>query len=184
MRKPFLVFVALSLAALGPFAVCSQTAQQNKKDPCHELRFMPLLHEAPTVSETDVHNLPQCFNGKFIRLVGIYRIAFENSDLYDPTGEGRSWVSFDPFHSAVKRCSAPAALKLFDRKEEGTFGFVAMGVFKSGGRYGHLNGWESEFQVICLEELKDFSESGSLFQFQTPKVQKRILDWYAKKSRE
>jgi hypothetical protein len=43
------------------------------------------MNEAPTVDVTDVRKFPQCFSGEFIRLVGVYRIAFENSDLYDPT---------------------------------------------------------------------------------------------------
>jgi hypothetical protein len=155
--------------------------KQKKQDPCSELRFLALMNEAPTISATDVRNLPHCFNGKFIRLIGVYRIAFENSDLCDPTGDGGStWVSFDPFYSAVKRCSSPEALRLLNREKGGTFGFVAMGVFHSGGGFGHLNGWANEFQVICMEKLTDLSDSGSVLEYQDPKARKRILDWYAK----
>lgn len=76
------VLLGTSLFSAG--AVYGQ--QEKTKDPCSELRFMPLLNEAPTLTATDVRTLPQCVSGKFIRLVGIYRVAFENSDLYDPTG--------------------------------------------------------------------------------------------------
>jgi hypothetical protein len=193
------------LFGISFFSAGAAYGQREKpKDPCDELRFMPLLNEAPTITATDVRNLPQCVSGKFIRLVGIYRIAFENSDLYDPTGDegGRTWITFDPFYSAVKRCSDRKALHLLDRKNGGTFGFVAMGIFhgpelpknvdpklpaplrerleRTPLGYGHMNGWPNEFQVICVEEVISFSGDGSLFEYQKPDVKKRILEWYAK----
>jgi len=194
----FILFVAIVVNAE---LVCAQ--QANAKDPCKELRFLALMNEAPTVDVTDVRKFPQCFSGKFIRLVGVYRIAFENSDLYDPTDEnGRTWITFDPFYSVVKRCSDAAALRLLNRKNGGTFGFVAMGIFhgpeppkfvdpklpaslrerleRTQLGYGHLNGWSNEFQVICIEKVVDFSDDGSFIEFQKPEVRKRILDWYAK----
>lgn len=192
----FLVFVVAVLAN-------GVSAQTKPKDPCDELRYMPLLNEAPTITATDVRKLPQCFNGKFIRLVGIYRVSFENSDLYDPTGEeGRTWITFDPFYSAAKRCNSPGTWHTLDRKGGGTFGFVAMGIFhgpelpknvdpklpaplrerleRTPLGYGHMNGWPNEFQVICLEQVVVFSGDGSLLEYQKPDVRKRILEWYAK----
>jgi hypothetical protein len=156
--------------------------QTTKRDePCSELRFLPLGTEAPTITATDVRNLPQCFNGKFIEMVGVYRVFFENSDLYDPTGgDQRTWVSFDPYYSAVKRCSSSSAMHLLDRKKGGTFGFTALGILRRGGGYGHMNGWANELQVICVETVVDFSDSGAVFDYQKPDVRKRILDWYAK----
>jgi hypothetical protein len=183
MGKPILI--GLIIITINSLIVCAQDAKHEKQDPCLELRFMPLGNEAPTITATDVRNLPRCLNGKFIRLVGIYRVAFENSDLYDPTGNGGStWISFDQFYSAVKRCSSPAALKLLDREKGGTFGFVAMGAFHSGGGFGHMNGWDNELQVICLESLINFSESGSLLEYQRPEVRKRISEWYGKNLRK
>ena len=198
--------VALIVGLIGTalFGGSSAHGQHEKpKDPCSEIRFMALLNEAPTITATDVRNLSQCVTGKFIRLVGIYRIAFENSDLYDPTGEGgRTWITFDPFYSAVKRCSDREALRLLDRKKGGTFGLVAMGIlhgpepYKNGDPklpapmrellektprgYGHMNGWPNEFQVICVEKVVFFSGDGSLLEFQKPDVRKRILEWYAR----
>jgi len=132
-----------------------------------------------------------------------YRVAFENSDLYDPTGEeGRTWITFDPFYSAVKRCSSPGTLHTLDRKGGGTFGFVAMGIFHGPELpknvdpklpaplrerlegtplgYGHMNGWPNEFQVICLEQVVVLSGDGLLLEYQKPDVRRRILEWYAK----
>lgn len=165
----------------GAFAIFPQSTPQTQEDPCKNLRFLALSGEAPSVSMTDVSNFPQCFNGKFIRLSGIYRIAFENSDLYDPTENGSAWISFSPFYSAIKRCSPPEVLKLLNRENGGTFGLTALGVLKTGGGFGHEGGWSNEFQVICVEEVKDFSKSGVLFEVQPPKVQKQIISWYAKR---
>jgi len=201
MRLVICTLVLLGTALFSAGAVYGQ--QEKTKDLCSELRFMPLLNEAPTITATDARTLPQCVSGKFIRLVGIYRVAFENSDLYDPTGEGgRTWITFDPFYSAVKRCSDREALHLLDRKNGGTFGFVAMGIFRGPKLpknvdpklpaplrerlertplgYGHMNGWPNEFQVICVEKVVLFSGDGSLFEYQKPDVRKRILEWYAK----
>ena len=200
MRKQILI----SLASCICFCCLTLYGQQKEaKDACSDTRFMALLNEAPTITATDVRTLPQCVHDKFIRLVGIYRVSFENSDFYDPTGEGgRTWITFDSFYSAVKRCSDPQALRLLEHKNGGTFGFVAMGIFhgpepsknvdprlpeairKSLERtsigYGHLNSWPNEFEVICVEKIVLFSGNGSLFEFQKPDVRKRILSWYAK----
>jgi len=201
MRLGALISVLIGCVLFSASAAYGQ--QEKPKDPCAEVRFMPLLNEAPTITATDVRNLPQCVSGKFIRLVGIYRIAFENSDLYDPTGEeGRTWITFDPFYSAVKRCSDPEALRLLNRKNGGTFGVVTMGIFhgpepyknvdpklpsalrerleRTPRGYGHMNGWSNEFQVICVEKVVFFSGDGSFIEFQKPDVRKRILEWYGK----
>jgi len=177
----FTRLLVLCVMLVLTLTVHTRPIKQKKQDPCSELRFLALMNEAPTISATDIRKLPQCFNGKFIRLIGVYRVAFENSDLYDPTESGgATWVSLDPFYSAIKRCSSPEALRLLMREKGGTFGFVAMGIFHSGGGFGHLNGWANEFQVICLEQLMDLSDSGNVLEYQNPKAHKRILDWYAK----
>jgi hypothetical protein len=174
MRRSLLFLVAIAIVSLA-WTVCH--AQPTKRDdPCSELRFLPVGAEAPTVSATDVRNLPQCFNGKFIRLVGVYRTFFEVSDLYDPTDGNRlAWVTFDPFYSAVKRCTPPEILHRLNRDKAGVFGFVAMGMLRTGGHFGHLNGYPAEFQVICVEKLVEFSGP-----IDDAKVHKRILDWYSK----
>ena len=192
------MFLVVSLG--GAIVVC---AQEKSNDPCSDIRFIPLSNEAPTITVTDVRKLPQCVHQKFIRLVGIYRITFENSDFYDPTGEGgRTWITFDPYYSAVKRCSDRQAMRLLDREDGGTFGFVALGIFhgpelptnvdpklppdlrerleQTPRRYGHLGGWPNQFQVICVEKAVLLSNSGSVLEAQKPDARKRILEWYAK----
>ena len=56
----FCVMLVLTLTAH------TRPIKQKKQDPCSELRFMALMNEAPTISATDIRNLPHCFNGKFI----------------------------------------------------------------------------------------------------------------------
>ena len=87
-------------------------------------------------------------------------------------------------------------------KGGGTFGFVAMGIFhgtelpkhvdpklparvreqleRTPIRYGHMDSWANEFQVICVEQVVVFSDNGSLLEYQKPDARKRILEWYTK----
>jgi hypothetical protein len=167
------------LIVFGSTSVRAQTTKQ--QDPCSERQFLPLDNAAPTVTATDIRNLPQCFNGKFIRVVGIYRRIFENSDFYDPTGGGEStWVSFDADDLTVKRCSPSSAIHRLLREDRGTFGFIATGILRRGGGFGHLLSWQNELQVTCIETVVALSKSGNLLYAQEPNARKRILDWYAK----
>jgi len=178
MRKLILLLTTFGVGA----ALCTGAiAQTNKSvDPCADWRFVSI--NAPTITATVLRYLPQCFNGKFIEMVGVYRTFFENSDLYDPTGgdDQRTWVSFDQYDAAVKRCSSSPAMHTLDRKGGGTFGFVALGILRRGGGFGHMNGWANELQVICVETVVKLSDSGAVFDYQKPKARKRILDWYSK----
>jgi hypothetical protein len=148
------------------------------KDPCNDLRFMALDSEAPTLSMKEALEFPECVDGKLIRLYGIHRVAFENSDYYDPGGTGSAWLEFSPFYTLTKKCSSPGTLNLLDSKNGGTFGLVALGILRTGGGFGHMNGWDNKFQLMCIEDAKKFSNTGVLFEYQTPEVQKQILKWY------
>jgi hypothetical protein len=182
MNKLFLFSFAYLIILFGSFSTDAQTTQQSPKDSCERTEVLLTSSKPLAFSLSNIYKLPQCFNNKLVRIVGIYRIAFENSDLYDPTGSGSSWLTSQKFYPIIERCSSPEALKSLDRKNGGTFGIVAMGIFNTGDGYGHLGGWNSEFQMICLEEVKDFSKSGSMIQYQTPEVKKQITDWYAEKA--
>jgi hypothetical protein len=177
-------FLVLSFGVFFTFSAQAQTTQKTEKDPCEQTKFQLSSSDPITFTLSDIEKLPQCFDGKFIRLVGVYRIAFENSDLYDPIEKSSAWLTFDPFYPAIKRCSSSEALKLLNRESGGTFGIVAMGIINSNGSFGHMSGWKNQFQMICLEEIKDFSKYGLIFQAQPNKVQKQISDWYTKKMRD
>jgi hypothetical protein len=153
------------------------------KDPCKELRFMALGGEAPTLSIKEALQFPECVEGKLIRVYGIYRVAFENSDFYDATGTGSSWLEFGPYYSVTKKCGSPEALKTLDSKNGGTFGLIALGILRTGGGfgYGHMNGWDSEFQMMCVEDAKKFYKNGFVFSSLPLDVQKQVVNWYEKR---
>jgi len=83
----------------------------------------------------------------------------------------------------VKRCGSPTNLQILDRKPGGTFELIALGMMKTQGRFGHMNGWDNEFQVICLEKVELLSEKGYVFSAQSEKVRQKILNWYNKEIR-
>jgi hypothetical protein len=55
---------------------------------------------------------------------------------------------------------------------------IALGILKTSGRYGHMSGWDREFQVICVEKTVLLSKSWAVFDKQSPAVQDKIVDWY------
>ena len=167
------------LVALSIFAAHLAIDAHPPQDPCESVRIQLASADAPDVTLADVQKNSRCFNDGFIRVIGIYRTFYENSDLYDPLDQSASaWADFNPFYSAVKRCSTPTDLKILEREKGGTFGFIALGIIKTEGRYGHMGGWTKKFQVICVEKVELLSEEGFVFPSQPEKVQKKILAWY------
>ena len=169
----------------NPFHVqiFARTRSVNKladgKDPCKDSRFLPLGNDAPTLSVTEAQEFPECVEGQLIRLYGVYRVAFENSDYYDPTGKSSAWLS-SPYYSITKKCGSQEALHVLKSKNGGTFGLVALGILKTGGSFGHMGGWDAEFQIICVEDAKKFYKDGVVFDYLPPEIQHQILSWYEK----
>lgn len=193
--KKMQIHIVAIFMAFGVF-ICADTYPQTKTiatgDPCSNPRFQERSGDVITVNATDLRQLPHCLNGKLVRVKGAYQQSFERSVLFDPTDDSNSqtWVSFAPFYPVAKRCSSPEALRLLNReksseniiKTKDIFGFVAIGIFRSGDRYGHMIGWTSELQVLCLEKLIVLSDSELIGEQQAPKIRKRISDWYFKNS--
>ena len=181
MRNHSLLIRSFAVLLVCSVSIGAQEPQGRLSDPCADWRYVGGGEDPPTISVTEVRNLPMCFGGEFVRIVGVYRIAFETCDLYDPTtGDRVAWVSLDRFYAAAKRCSSPGTLRRLDREEGGTFGLVALGTLQRGGGFGHMNSWPNEFQVICFETVADLSRSGSVIGSQEPKDRKRILEWYGR----
>jgi hypothetical protein len=153
----------------------------NAQNSCGSIQTaLASVFDSPTFRVAEVTQKPECFDGAFFRVVGIYRVSFENSDLYDPKDEkARAWLSTERFHSAVKRCSGDA-LKSLNRELGGTWGFTALGIMNTRGRFGHLGGWENQFDVICIENAELLSKEGNVFSSQPTAVQNRIVDWLNK----
>jgi hypothetical protein len=86
-------------------------------------------------------------------------------------------VKFDPFYAAVKRCSN-RNLKALNRKNGGTWGFIALGVIRTRGGFGHMNGWKYLFEPICLEKVEALSDSGVIFDSHDDVTKRKIAEWY------
>lgn len=174
----------ISLLLVLPFVVTGSAIAQRVKKPCEEAQIQLAGGNAPDLTLADINKNSDCYNNGFIRVIGIYRVAFENSDLYDPSGGiSSAWLAFDPFYAAVKRCS-DRNLKVLNRKNGGTFGFVALGIIKTKGRYGHMNGWSYEFNPICIEKVELLSDKGYVFESQPAETKSKILEWYKSEVRK
>jgi len=155
--------------------------QTGGKDPCKDQRFMTLDGNAPTLSIKDALEFPECIEGRLIRLYGVYSAGFEGSVYGAPSDNDSAWVEFSPYYPITKKCSAAEAISVLKSPGGGTFGLVAYGILKTGGGFGHMNGWDTEFQVMCVDEMKKFSDVTVLLEYQKPNIQKQILDWYTRK---
>lgn len=159
---------------------CGFAFAQDANDECNGIKARLADGRSPEVTLSEIEKSPKCWDNGFVHITGIYRTGFENSDLYDPTERSaRAWVEFDPFLSALKCCS-PKKLNALGHKNGGTFGFIALGIIKAKGGYGHMNGWDFEFQPICLKKVELLSNSWSLLQGQPEAIQNKILNWYSK----
>jgi len=173
-----LLFIVVLVIVLG---AKSSTAQK-PIDPCESVRIKLAGSEPTDLTLGEIAKNPTCYADRFVRLIGIYRVAFENSDLYDPDSErARAWVEFDPFYGAIKRCSN-RSLKVLDRKDGGTFGFIALGIIRTKGRYGHLNGWDYQFEPICIDKAELLSTSGIMLDEHAMKD--KVVKWYKNEIRK
>ena len=92
----------------------------------------------PAVSYCYLVRNPHQFNGKIIRVTGIYRYGYEWSELYcgDCINEAATWVDFDEAFSSSTIASVRR--KLDDNGFRGRTVLVTMtGKFEAGGGYGH-----------------------------------------------
>ena len=97
---------------------------------------------------------------------GTYRYGFEWQDLYCVAclDKGRVWVEFAvPF-------PATAALP----KGGGTVNATLRGRLRSGGKYGHLNGYDYELNVTEVLEAVVISKSASVFQHLPADAQSKV----------
>lgn len=119
----------------------------------------------PTVNYCELRKNPELYNGKMIRVRGIYEYGFEQSAFYDKACfEDSSFSRFETwlwFFSLKNTCSdnkTAEILKTFhsgraDSKLEVTLVGMFNGSKDSGG-YGHLNGYKFQIKVSCFEQAK------------------------------
>ncbi len=137
MKARAVIFLAISFFFAGGFAF-SQKPNLAKSD-------------LPTVSFCDLVREPAKYEGKTVRVKGIYRTSFEVSELTGPECLGprrRAWLSI-----AANQC--PDSKNIGGEEFYGKLAdIVAIGTFHSaGGRFGHLGGYPFEFNVACVESV-------------------------------
>jgi hypothetical protein len=158
-----------------------------------------------TVQASELLKMPKCYDGKFVRTIGFYRYGFEVSNLFclECEGSNAAWVDTSNFYAAVKRCTSPENLKKLESKNGKTLGVVVLGILRtrltfenqsnpkdkdskrmselvSGGGFGHMNAYDSEFSPICFEQVEDFGNNYLLPSGADEKTLKRMKSWYDK----
>ena len=172
-------FLKLALGAVVTLTLPLLINAQRASDRCESISVQLTDPDGADFTLADINKNPGCFENALVRLRAIYRVGFENSDLYDPVDiTARAWLDLDKFYPAIKRCGDASALSTITRKNGGTFGTVALGILKTSSHYGHMGGWNREFQVICIEKAVLLSKSWAVFGSQPSNTQSKIVDWY------
>ncbi len=97
---------------------------------------------------------------------GTYRYGYEWQDLYCVAclDKGRVWVDVGvPFPTTT-------ALP----KRGGTVNITVKGRLRSGGKYGHLNGYDYELKVTEILEAVVVSKSDSVFEYLPADAQRKV----------
>lgn len=117
---------------------------KNSKQPvevCLNLNLVQPIEEIPFVGEKDIYS----YNGKFVKIKGVFRYDFEDVALYPSASSGFSnalWLDFKLFTDDDKVIE-----RLKDKK------VYVIGKVDSSKR-GHLNGYLSELDsVFCIKEV-------------------------------
>jgi hypothetical protein len=104
---------------------------------------------------------PENYHDKLVRVEGIYRNAFELSELYCPNcydENKRVWIESTELSD---ECSKAKEMKRF--KEAKTLLVVFVGTFQSSKTgYGHLNAYKFQIDVSCVEKYKILSKKTPL----------------------
>ncbi len=112
----------------------------------------------PTISYCELFREPNLYQGKLVRVAATWNYGFEWSYLYHRECMSRgheAWVEFvdeDEVCPQTKKVSK----KLkdgFDNKAD----VVVVGTLSGRGGYGHLNGYQYQFTIKCLEKAKQIS---------------------------
>jgi hypothetical protein len=137
--NPYLI-VTLLIASLGSYpAQAKQTASES----------------VPTISYCELLREPALYQGKLVRVAATWNYGFEWSYLYHRQCMSRvnkAWVEFvDEDEGCPQTNKVSKKLKDgFDNKAD----VIVVGTLSGGGGYGHMNGYQYQFTIKCLEEAK------------------------------
>ncbi len=178
-RKSIAIFLLVIACPMS--TVLGQELNRTEEKPCTPISALAYEDGVPTVTLESLLSEPQCYEGKFIRTYGFFRSGDEISELYclDCKSSGLIWLDFEEFYPANKRCVAGGGNKDAFGK---TVGFAALGVFRTGGGFGHLNAPRHKFSVICIDEVTVLAKDWSVPQSLPEKTHRQMRDWYKKAS--
>jgi hypothetical protein len=174
-------FIALMITACLPGIVSGQEQRRTDKKQCAPISALAYEDGVPTLTLDALLKEPECYEGKFIRTYGFFRLGDEISELYclDCESSGMIWLDFEEFHPAPTRCRAKgSATDMFGK----TVGIAALGVFHTGGGFGHLNASRHKFSVICFDEATVLSKVWSNPQSLPERTLREMRAWYKKAS--
>jgi hypothetical protein len=181
MQSKLTFFIALLIAGCLLGSASGQEKSRADKKRCTPISALAYEDGVPTITLEALFKEPDCYEGKFIRTYGFFRSGDEISQLYclDCESSGLIWLDFEEFYPANKRCVAGGGNKDTFGK---TVGFAALGVFRTGGGFGHLNGSRHKFSVICIDEVTVLAKDWSVPQSLPEKTLRQMRDWYKKAS--
>lgn len=118
---------------------------------CSSLGAVPQNHS----SFCDLLRAPERYDGKEVTVRATYRYGFEWQQLYclDCLDKGRAWLTIpndldDDSARALRRAPRGA----------GIVNLTVQGILKSGGSYGHLNGYRYEFVAHRISQVATVSK--------------------------
>jgi hypothetical protein len=119
---------------------------------------------------------PEKFDKKLIRVKAVYRYGFEWSEIYSLKCETKKRIWVERIEKACKNAS-PIDKLASAQKGGKTVGIIAVGRFRDGkdGRYGHLNGYNFQFEIECFDKAKILDNEGFVPQALTPD-QRRVIE--------
>jgi len=128
-------------------------------------KFVIAAKDYVTVEYCELIKNPSLYDGKRVRVEATYRYGYEWSEIYCTDCFDlmkRTWVEFDNLDES---CTSKKFLKKLrkDSPKGRTLSVVFSGTFESAkNRYGHLNGYQFQLDVSCVEKAKVLLEDSPL----------------------
>lgn len=128
-------------------------------------KFVIEAEDYITVDYCELIKNPSLYDGKKVRVEATYRYGYEWSEIYCPDCfdlKKRTWVKLDNLNES---CTSKKLLKKLskDSPKGRTLSVVFSGTFESAkNRYGHLNGYQFQLEVSCVEKAKVLLEDSPL----------------------
>jgi len=113
------------------------------------------IAEARTATYCEIQEHPDRFRNTIIRVRGLYETDFEKSEMSVPSCPSpisTTWISFDKQWES--RTARKARRSLSSAKWGGQMDVVFVGLFKSDGRYGHMDMYPFSIEVYKVEAVR------------------------------